>query len=346
MVNITDLSADVIYCILRYIRKRKDRFAILMTCSYINKICLNRVLTPYIEGGKGMKHAIRNGHVDYYKKWNDISGNKWFPHQANKAIIECIKNGHCHMIQMLLSENGNKAIDITFNNFEMLKEAIKYAVHSYICSGHTDTSILRRLLDEIKQKKHYVDIIDMIIKYAFCNMDVIKCLFEFMKDLNLTTKTAKYSTTGSFVCWDKYTEIRRPHISYIFKVICNSGRDDILESFSFPKYIRDLDKTKGLDIASKKNYVSIIKIILSWSIELRYMSKETEFYNYAIIHSLEQENFETFTLLLQNPKYKPDMNCLIYKDPKLFEHKTKFLRYFEVLCVERRIETTYNFKKI
>ena len=311
--HITKLPTDVICCILQYVRKRRDRFAIMMSCSHIKEICLNRVITPYIEGGKGMKHAIRNGHIEYYKKWNNKSGHRWYPQCAKKAIIESIKNGHHKMIRLLLSENGDKSIDIRFNKCEMLKEAIKFSVNHHNQTGYTDTSMIRMLLSEIKQRKYKIDIIDKIIKYTFCNMGVIKCLFKFLQEI----QGKKISAMG----YSNLDNNRRLHFVYLFKILCESGRDDILELYHFPYYVYSIYQAKGLEIATHRGYSKIVSIILSWSFSLEH-AYTLSAYNNAISIALGQENYDIVNILLKYPNYHVETYTLGHK-ARLLEHLKK-----------------------
>lgn len=82
------LSSNELSCIFQHVEP-KDRLSVLLTCRRWNEIAISTVWTPWGKGGLGLLHACLNGHVDYYRKWCKVAGQKrWDP---LKICVELVK---------------------------------------------------------------------------------------------------------------------------------------------------------------------------------------------------------------------------------------------------------------
>lgn len=127
------LTPDVYGIIFKFVDV-KDRMSILLTCKKWLHIALSKSFPPW-ENEDGLLHACREGHLEYYKYWSKIAGNRWYPSCFEQCALRFAVDGapekncenHLEIIKILLNDiRVDPTIDeyenaITWNNFKVFK---------------------------------------------------------------------------------------------------------------------------------------------------------------------------------------------------------------------------------
>jgi hypothetical protein len=84
--SLLDFSDEVLVILIRWIAVGNGKLQLLCTCKKMHNLVL-AVFPPWDNGGKGLRWAIQEGYIQYYRQW--ANPERWIPDLALlKGTIE------------------------------------------------------------------------------------------------------------------------------------------------------------------------------------------------------------------------------------------------------------------
>lgn len=109
-----NVSKDILIKILKFANCRDSRLNIILTCKLWRDVFLEYVHSPW--NYSGLAYAMEDGYLEYYKKWSNIAGKRWKPHQWDHHGFEkAVSNGHTEMVKYILAEGKIHPMKFSFN---------------------------------------------------------------------------------------------------------------------------------------------------------------------------------------------------------------------------------------
>ena len=187
IMNLLDLNNDALGIILKwvYFYNHGVGIKILLLCKRTYYIALKYSFPPWENDGRGLLHACRFDHHEYYIKWATVAGDRWDPN-LYKTLRTSIEWGSMNMVKILFDDPILKVSDGSILNDIELSAEIKNPTVMDLIIQHTTFKINHTLhcevLLSVLKRSHHAEFYHCVLLYAGLIDDMDKFLARIDSD--------------------------------------------------------------------------------------------------------------------------------------------------------------------